>query len=183
VLVTLDAPYADTTAADLSFALDLAEQPALSQLDLAVAPGFRLQLRLLGASHQVVLDTPAGRLTETVACLPSAPAGLPDQVTSAALPAATRYTFRANVQRLPAAALRAEVARLREHFVETTVLAGLFPGSPDALTLLAAQCQIDGSGLGKPGSGRRPRGTAWWTVHAYPQSGELVRTATTVRVK
>ncbi len=30
MLVTLDAPYADTTAADLCFALDLAEQPALS---------------------------------------------------------------------------------------------------------------------------------------------------------
>ena len=164
MLVTLDAPYADTTAADLCFALDLETQPALSCLDLTVAPGCRLQLRLLGASHQVVLDTPAGRLTETVACLPTAPAGLPDQVTSAALPAATRYTFRAGIQQLPAAALRSEINRLRGHFADSTVLAGLFPGSPDALTIIAA------------------RGTAWWTVHAYPQSGELVRTATTVRV-
>jgi len=164
VLVTLDTPYADTTAADLCFALDLEAQPALSFLDLTVAPDCRLQLRLLGASHQVVLDTPAGRLTETVACLPSAPAGLPDQVTSAALPAATRYTFRATIQRLPVGAFRAEVTRLRGHFADTTVLAGVFPGSPDALTLIAA------------------RGTAWWTVHAYPQSGELVHTATTVRV-
>jgi hypothetical protein len=168
VLVTPAPPYAATTAADLCFALDLAEQPALSCLALDVAPGCRLQLRLLGASHQVVLDTPAGRLTETVACLPSAPAGLPDQVTSAALPAATRYTFRAGIQRLPAAALRSEINRLRGHFADTTVLAGLFPGSPDALTLIAA--------------GNSSYGTAWWTVHAYPQSGELVRTATTVRV-
>lgn len=79
MLVTLDVPYVDTAATDLSFALGLDEQPALHVLDLgeAAGPGTRLQMRLLGASHQVLLDTPDGRISETVACLPGKDAVLP----------------------------------------------------------------------------------------------------------
>jgi hypothetical protein len=141
VLVTLDTPYADTTAADLRFALDLPELPALATLTLDTGPHRRLELRLLGASHQVVLHTPAGRLTETVACLPAAADGLPRRLVR------------------PDYAFRAEIRRLRGT-LNARALAGEFPGSPDALTVIAAE------------------GTTWWTVHAYPQSGEIVRTRT-----
>ena len=67
MLVTIATAYADTTSADLSFALGLPAQPALHVLELAAGGGLALELRLLGASHQVRL---ADRVSETVACLP-----------------------------------------------------------------------------------------------------------------
>ncbi|MEU1752258.1 DUF2617 family protein [Micromonospora matsumotoense] len=60
MLVSLDTPYVDTCAADLSLALGGPERPALHVRDLTLPGGIRLRLRLLGASHQVVLTAPAG---------------------------------------------------------------------------------------------------------------------------
>jgi hypothetical protein len=154
VLVNLDTPYADTTAADLTFALGLPVRPALSVLDL---PAAGLQLRLLGASHQAVL---AGRCVETVACLPGRPPSLPSAVDD---PAAG-YRFAAEVRRLDRAAL----AALRESLADDPfALIGVFPGSPDAVTGLRAD--VGPGGI-----------TGWRTWHAYPQTGELVVTRTEV---
>ena len=155
MLISIDAPYADTTAGDLSFALGLPEQPALHVLEI---PAAGLQLRLLGASHQVVL---AGRCTETVACLPGRPPSLP-----AALDA-DGYRFTAAVRRVDRAAMTAAVAGLRERLTgDPYALVGVFPGSPDAVTALHAEV----------GDGR----VGWRTWHAYPQTGELVVTRTEV---
>lgn len=157
MLVQLDTPYADTTAGDLCFALGLSRQPALHVLELADA---RLQLRLLGASHQVVY---ADRWIETVACLPGRRAGLPPTVTDQG------YRFTADVHRLDAAEMSRTVAGLRERLADDpAALIGVFPGSPDAVTALVA---------GPTGNGT---GTVWRTWHAYPQSGELVITRTEV---
>ncbi|MEU1884342.1 DUF2617 family protein [Micromonospora rifamycinica] len=60
MLVSLDTPYVDTCAADLSLALGGPERPALHVRELTLPGGVRLRLRLLGASHQVVLTTPTG---------------------------------------------------------------------------------------------------------------------------
>ncbi|MEU7979003.1 DUF2617 family protein [Micromonospora sp. NPDC049081] len=72
MLVSLDTPYVDTCAADLSLALGGPERPALHIRDVTLPGGVRLRLRLLGASHQVVLTTPTGFTT------PAAPTGLAD---------------------------------------------------------------------------------------------------------
>ncbi|MFC0527545.1 DUF2617 family protein [Phytohabitans kaempferiae] len=144
MLVRLDTPYADTTAGDLSFALGLPELPALHVLRL---PG--LELRLLGASHQVVWTAADGtRLVETVACLPGHDAHLPSTVDDQG------YAFTSTVEALEAAPLWRELAD------DPRALVGVFPGDPDAVTALRA---VDGG---------------WRTWHAYPQTGELVTTRT-----
>lgn len=157
MLVDLTLPYADTTAADLSFALGLPAAPALHVLEI---PELGLQLRLLGASHQVMM----GDLSETVACLPGRRPDLPGAV------ADERYRFSADVRVLSAAEMSAEVGRLRAELSgHPHGLVGQFPGSPDAITALLAY--RDGAGA-----------VGWRTWHAYPQTGELVETSTSVRL-
>ncbi|AVT28536.1 DUF2617 domain-containing protein [Plantactinospora sp. BC1] len=174
MLVTLHTAYEDTTAAELSHALDTPEQPALHLLDLGLAhlgrPGTRLQLRLLGASHQVVLEGPAGNLIETVACLPGRRPELPATLADPA----TGYRFTARVRRLAAAEMSARAARLRRDLADDPyALVGVFPGGPDAITALRVARRADPGGDGTGGIG-------WRTWHAYPQSGELVETETVV---
>ncbi|MFY1637948.1 DUF2617 family protein [Solwaraspora sp. WMMB335] len=177
MLVTLDTPYADTTAADLSFALGLTEQPALHVLDLPLpemaAPAGRpgdsrpasLRLRLLGASHQAVLRTPVADWVETVACLPGRPRDLPP-----ALDTGAGYRFAARVHRLGSAALADRVASLRRRLTDhPRALIGVFAGGPDAVTALHARF-----GAGWVG---------WRTWHSYPQTAELVETETVVTVR
>lgn len=168
MLVTLDTPYADAAATELSFALGLDEQPALHVLDLGAAagPGTRLQLRLLGASHQVLLETPAGRISETMACLPGRDAVLPAVVERELV--GREYRFQAQVIR--SARRVRDVAHLYPQAWETQphTLVGLFPGDPQALTML--QAELRGS----------PHRIKWFTWHTYPRSGELVETTTTV---
>ncbi|WP_033343457.1 DUF2617 family protein [Catenuloplanes japonicus] len=157
MLVDLTLPYADTTASDLSFALGLPAAPALHVLEI---PELGLQLRLLGASHQVMM----GDLSETVACLPGRRPDLPGAV------ADDRYRFAAEVHTLSAAEMSAEVSRLRAELSgHPHGLVGQFPGSPDAITALLAY--RDGADA-----------VGWRTWHAYPQTGELVETSTSVRL-
>jgi hypothetical protein len=167
VIVSLDVPYADTTAADLGFALDLAPLPALHVLDLpgAAGPGTHLQLRLLGSSHQVVLTLRGGRHSETVACLPTGGGRLPDAPVTIDLPTGVRYRFTVHIDRCRPDDFAVAVAALRVGDADGTLL-GEFPGAPGAVTAMSVR--PSGAGLG------------WWTAHAYPQTGEIVRTHTTV---
>ncbi|WP_229398954.1 DUF2617 family protein [Micromonospora okii] len=165
MLVTLDTPYVDTSAADLSLALGDAERSALHVLDLDLPAGFRLRLRLLGASHQVVLRAPGVELTETVACLPGRPPELP----ATRLDEANGYRFTATVLRPAAAELSARVAALRAELAgDPYALVGVFPGDVDAVTALAVRPDPPGGTV------------AWRTWHAYPQTRELVLTETVV---
>ncbi|MEU2660908.1 DUF2617 family protein [Micromonospora sp. NBC_01740] len=168
MLVTLDAPYVDTSAADLSLALDDVERPALHVLDLDLPDGVRLRLRLLGASHQVVLHAPGAALTETVACLPGRPPELPGAVRDEA----SGYHFTATVLRPAGAGLSEQVAALRADLADDPyALVGVFPGDVDAVTALAVRPDP-------------PAGTlAWRTWHAYPQTNELVLTETVVALR
>ena len=165
----LRVPYRDTAADDLVWRLGDARRPALATLELEVAGG-RLELRLLGSSHQVVFTSPPSRgatavVSEVVACGTGA-RGLP--------PAAERvldgwtYEFRAVTHRLDADRFRFRVDGLIARLgTRGDAIVGRFPGSPHAITALLAE----------------PSGTGvrWRTWHTYPQDGRLVATATTVR--
>ncbi|GAA4566299.1 DUF2617 family protein [Micromonospora coerulea] len=161
MLVTLHAPYVDTSAADLSLTIGGPERPALHVRELTLPGGPTLRLRLLGASHQVI----CGALTETVACLPGRPPHLPGTLHDDA----AGYRFTATVLRPDDHGLRARVAALRAALADDPyALVGVFPGDLDAVTALSVRPDP-------------PAGTvAWRTWHAYPQTNELVLTETVV---
>ncbi|MFW5415502.1 DUF2617 family protein [Nocardiopsis sp. CNT-189] len=168
--VAVDTPFADTRAADLSWSLERTELPALARTRALIA-GYRIELRVLGASHQVAIaaaDTGAELLTETVACLAGPGRDAPPLPGSARrdLPGPLGYRFRSTVERHGAGALTERVAALiAAAEAHPASVAAAFPGDPAAVTALAA-CS--------PGPGR----LHWTTWHSYPQSGELVRTET-----
>ncbi|MCX4747574.1 DUF2617 family protein [Kitasatospora sp. NBC_01287] len=120
-----------------------------------------LQLRLLGASHQVVIAAGPGECLETVACMPGRRTPLPARVAEQV--AGWEYEFAARIESLPphvfAARAQEILALVDEH---PRGLAGVFPGDPSAFTALVAQ-----------GSAER---VLWRTWHAYPQEGRLVCT-------
>ncbi|MGC4865724.1 DUF2617 family protein [Micromonospora sp. DT53] len=170
MLVSLRTPYIDTCAADLSLALGGPERPALHVRDLTLPGDVRLRLRLLGASHQVVLAEPGGaaELTETVACLPGRPPHLPDALHDEA----GRYRFTASVLRPADGELRTRIAGLRADLADDPyALVGVFPGDPDAVTALAVRTDLPHLSVG------------WRTWHAYPQTNELVLTETVVALR
>lgn len=168
MLVTLDTPYVDTSAADLSLALDDVERPALHVLDLALPGEVGLRLRLLGASHQVVLRAPGRALTETVACLPGRPPALPDAMHDEN----AGYRFTASVLRPDGSGLADRVAALLADLADDPyALVGVFPGDVDAVTALAVRPDPPDGEL------------AWRTWHAYPQTNELVLTETVVALR
>ncbi|WP_017595441.1 DUF2617 family protein [Nocardiopsis potens] len=168
--VAVDVPFTDTRAADLSWSLEHAGLPALARTRARIA-GYRVELRVLGASHQVAVaaaGTGAALLTETVACLadPGREARPLPESARRELPGRLGYRFRSTVERHGADALTERVAALiAAAEAHPASVAASFPGDPAAVTALAA---------GSPGPGR----LHWTTWHSYPQSGELVRTET-----
>lgn len=169
MLTTLNTAYTDTRSGDLAWALGRAALPALAVLDLEVGDGRRLraqvQLRLLGASHQVLVDAGPGQCSETVACLPGSKAPLPYGV--ARRIAAWDYEFTAGIETLSRRAFEARAQELLALVAEhPRGLAGTFPGDPNAFTAMLVQC----------GEGS----VRWRTWHAYPQEGRLVTTRTRV---
>jgi hypothetical protein len=120
-----------------------------------------VQLRVLGASHQVVV----GDWSETVACLPDRPGALPAREERRLGDRVVR--FEASCER--PADFAATVSRIvADCAADPHALVAEFPGSPLAVTALSA-CEVDG-------------GVGWRTWHAYPQAGELVRTTSVVSV-
>ncbi|MGW3262744.1 DUF2617 family protein [Streptomyces sp. NPDC001056] len=164
MLTTLNTSYTDTRAADLAWALGREPLPALATLDLELT-GAKLQLRLLGASHQVLLEEERGLCSETVACIPGSSTPLPLGVAKRV--GAWEYEFAARVEMLTPGSFagRAQelLALVSEH---PHGLAGVFPGSPHAFTAMLAQ--------------RHDDHVHWRTWHAYPQDGQLVATRTRV---
>ena len=164
----LQVPYRDTAADDLVWRLGEARQPALATLDLPLAGG-RLELRLLGSSHQVLFTAPGADVlvSEVVACGDGAP-GLP-AVADRAL-AGWDYRFRSAAYRAAPDRFGRRVDRLATHLSgHPAAIVGRFPGSPHAVTALLA------------GPGPGGEGVRWRTWHAYPQDGRLVATSTTVQ--
>lgn len=163
MLIRLDVASADVRAADLQLLLEAAPEPGLEAL-AAEAGGFAVELRLLGCSHQALVDG-GETLSETVACRPGRSGSLPERSRRHAGDA--EYAFGARVHRLRR---RAYVRRAR-HLIAAVAgrpdgLVGLFPGPAGAFTALRL----------------RPtgRGVVWSTWHGYPQTGELVVTRSTL---
>ena len=162
MLVRLELPFADVRASDLALALDAPPQPALKILSVD-AGRFALELRLLGSSHQAIVE---GLVRETVACGIGEPGGLPARAERAAGHAT--YSFTARVQRFEPFAYAAAARRaISAAAADDHGLVGLFPGAGDAFTALRARALA--------------RGVTWDTWHGYPQDGEIVVTRSAVR--
>ncbi|MGW8530793.1 DUF2617 family protein [Nocardiopsis sp. NPDC055824] len=163
---SISAPFVDTGADDLVWTLGHPPTEPLASRSLRVA-GARVELRVLGASHQVVVapDSGGGALVETVACLPGLPGGLPGR---AERPDRGGYRFNSLVESLARDELADRVERLHREVADSPGgLLVAFPGDPLAITALHLT-PLGGSPLG------------WRTWHAYPQTGELVTTTSTM---
>jgi hypothetical protein len=167
MLTTLKTTYTDSRADDLAWALDREPLPALAVLDLELS-GARLQLRLLGASHQVLLEEAQRTCSETVACIPGSRTPLPLGVTKRL--GDWEYDFAARVETLTQGSFAGRAQELLALVADhPNGLAGTFPGSPHAFTAMLAQ--------------RTEGHVRWRTWHAYPQEGRLVVTRTRVGVR
>lgn len=167
MLTTLDTSYTDTRAADLAWCLGREPLPALAVLDLRLGSSL-LQLRLLGASHQVLLEEKDGDCSETVACLPGSTTPLPLGVST--LVGGREYEFAARVETLSRGSFAGRAQELLALVADHPHgLAGTFPGSPHAFTAMLAQ--------------RHEGRVGWRTWHAYPQEGRLVATRTRMGVR
>ncbi|MER7793633.1 DUF2617 family protein [Streptomyces sp. NPDC097640] len=167
MLTTLKTAYTDTRADDLAWSLGREPLPALAVLDLRLRE-FSVQLRLLGASHQVLLEGEGGSCSETVACMSGNSTPLPMGVST--LVDGREYEFAARVEELSRDAFAGRAQELLALVADHPHgLAGTFPGSPHAFTAMVAQWRD-----GKVG---------WRTWHAYPQEGRLVATRTCMGVR
>ncbi|GAA2921851.1 DUF2617 family protein [Streptomyces enissocaesilis] len=164
MLTTLKTAYTDTRAADLAWALGLGPLPALAVLDLRLG-GATIQLRLLGASHQVLLEEDESTCSETVACMSGTSTPLPLGVAKRL--GAWEYEFAARVETLSQGQFAGRAQELLALVADHPHgLAGTFPGSPHAFTAMLAQ-RCEGQ-------------VRWRTWHAYPQEGRLVATRSRV---
>jgi hypothetical protein len=160
VLVRLELPYADVRAGDLRHSVGGDPLPALDTL-IADTPYWRVELRLLGCSHQALVDG-GEEICETVACEPGLEGALPPLSIGGARTG--DYAFRARVERLspPAYEARAE-ALLAVAANDPHALVGVFPSAAGAAFTALRLDTLPGQ-------------VAWSTWHGYPQSGELVVT-------
>lgn len=154
--------FADTKAADLALSFEEVELDVLASLRLVV-PGGSLELRVLGASHQVVLEAGDASTWETLAC--GVPGDLPTERATAS--DRRRHHFTSSIRR------RVDPAPLADRLLhdlapDPAALVVAFPGSPHALTAIRA---FD----------LRRRGCAWESWHLYPEAGEVVTTRSQVR--
>lgn len=160
VLTTLDVPYVDTSAGELVWTLDHPQVRPLTAHRVSL-PGGDVELRVLGASHQVILRQDAAMLIETVACLPGVEPYLPE---TADRPTHGRtYTFESRVVDVTVRELRQQVSELHR---DDDVFLAAFPAERDAVTAL----RLDDD----------PRAVRWHSWHVYPRSKQIVRTTTEV---
>jgi hypothetical protein len=159
--------YRDACAGDLGLSLDLPAQPALVTRQVELGR-WSVELRILGASHQVLIARDGEALcSETVACHldpdPSRPV-LPNQLRRAA-PGAD-YTFECRIERLEPSRFRRRVDELLASLAgAVSALCARFPGDELATTGL----RLETTGAGEE--------LSWSGWHSYPRSGEVVTTS------
>ena len=160
----LDVAFSDTRAGQLGFSLTAAQREPLAAADHTIG-ALTFSIRLLGASHQIVITDDAHELCETVACLPDITTALPDSFQ------ADGYVFSSRVIECSSDAM-ADLLEQIESEVEGHARAGLpallgrFPGNELAVTAVTAD--IDDAAL------------VWRTWHTYPQAGEVVVTSSRI---
>lgn len=173
VLLT-DAPFADTSPDDLTFTTDAPRLPALAvrRAEPAGHPGTALELRVLGASHQVVLERDGHEWVETLACRPGRAPFLPTALrTAEPAPFARDYETGCTVTGHSRRGLRRQVDRLLATCrTAPHALVVRFAGDPWALTGLCAW--EDGTG-----------GLLWRSWHVYPQQRRIVHSRSAVRLR
>ncbi|MFT3661659.1 MAG: DUF2617 family protein [Gordonia sp. (in: high G+C Gram-positive bacteria)] len=166
VLHELGGAFVDTRSADLTLTLDAGPRPALA-IRSGTVNDVDVELRLLGASHQVTATRHRRRLRETLACLPDAEPFLPATRTSGG------YAFASSITGADENEIRALRDRLTAEFrtaergsaAAGLHLIGSYPGRDLAFTALRA---VPGDTAGT---------LRWETWHTYPQVGEVVFTA------
>jgi len=166
MLRDLDVPFSDAAADQLVWRLGAAPQPALASMVVDLGSGRSLDVRLLGASHQVLVrDGASGavRCSELVACVADLRGDLPP--TAVCRVDDLEYRFTSDVRRVDVETLGRVAAGLRNRAGEASTLVGSFPGSPHAVT--AVEVVADG----------------WRTWHLYPQTGEVVTTTTSLAAR
>ncbi len=182
MLIEVRKPYVDVSARDLTLTLGAPPAPAIELLRLELG-GWRIELRLLGHSHQALVDD-GERASETVACLPGVAGELPLRRTDGG------YDFRARVQRLTAGAYAARARGVLACVADDPrALAGVFADAPAGPGSGSPVCDAaDGdraAGLAFTALAAHPladrSGIAWTTWHGYPQTGEVVVTASRLR--
>ena len=163
MLARISVPFADACAGQLSWSLAPAAARPLAAISVSLE-GATVRLAVLGASHQVEARLPGtAACVESVTCDGAGPPFFPGAEERDL--EGLRYRFSSLVERLDDDAFAARARRLRLRLgPDPRALVASFPGHPDALTGLVARS--DG------------RGVAWRTWHAYPLTGELVRTST-----
>jgi hypothetical protein len=161
-IIELSVPYQDTGAADLGWSLDLGSLTALA-VRRVVLPQFTVELRLLGASHQVLISTANDPIdcVETVACLPAGAATMPARAERSF--GRWQYRFTSVARSLRGPAFDHGIAEIDRATADATAsLTGRYPGLPGALTAVAVEVH-----------GPRLR---WHTWHTYPQGRQIVTT-------
>lgn len=159
-------PYRDASARDLGLFLDLPAQPALvtRRVDLG---RWSVELRILGASHQVLVTSDGVTVcSETVAChLNPAPTGTALPTRQERCTPHADHTFASQVDRLEPGTFRRRVKELADGLAGTPSVCARFPGDELATT-----------GLRLTVAGRDDELT-WSGWHSYPKTSEVVTTS------
>jgi hypothetical protein len=162
-VVSLEVPFVETSASGLRWVLDDRPRAALAvrQVDLGST---LVEARVLGASHQVLVRDGAACVGEVVACGEGGHS-LPGERVE--LLASHRYELRSSVWHGVPATVRRAAARLVARIADqpSSVVAS-YPGDPHAITAIVI------ADLGDR--------LCWRTWHAYPRTGELVVTRSTL---
>ena len=169
-VVELPVAFRDARAADLGLHLGLPPQDALAALTVD-GNGWTAELRILGASHQVLIKQ-AGRIvwSETVACHLADGGDCLSPLPRRHRPgsASSNYEFRSRVVRLAPAGFRRSVEDLLHRLAgDAHALCATFPGDELGATALRLH----------PADGRGGSPMSWRTWHTYPRTGEVVTTA------
>lgn len=172
MIAPLSVPYKAVRASELSWSLEAPDQPPLHS-DRHPVGGLDVEVRILGASHQVLVRTadPARLVCrETVACRDAAPGPLPTAM-ERDLDEGYRYEVRCVVREVDAGHFSAWASALRDYagcLPDATV--AVFPAVPDAVTAVVVEPLP-----------ARLRGVLWRTWHSYPHpggGGDVVATRT-----
>ncbi|ACU77232.1 conserved hypothetical protein [Catenulispora acidiphila DSM 44928] len=162
MIAPLSVPYRDVRASELSWSLDAPDQPPLHSGRHPVG-GLDVEVRILGASHQILVRTAGHGLLlcrETVACRDAAPGPLPIAI-ERELDDGYHYEVRCEVREVDTGHFPAWASALRDYadaLPDATI--AVFPASPDAVTAVVVEPLP--SGL---------HGVLWRTWHTYPHAG------------